>query len=159
MPQLDTTYFASQIFWLCIFFTIFYLSVKYLILPRIESIIKARILVTKDSEKLAEEFAKEIEEIKNAHKARAEEVRDYVKKMQLDSKKKYESFSQKANEELQNKLSEKMIESEKKIEKFAKDFHKSKDSADLITEIASKVIGDLTSVKVDKSQLKKYEVS
>lgn len=156
MPQLDTTYFVSQIFWLCILFTLFYLSVRYLIAPRLESIIKARILVKEDSDKLAKQYEEEIEKIKKDHLKKAEEVRHQVQQMQLESNKKFEEFSKKAEAGLHSRLDKKMSESEAKIDKFTKDFNKSKDTAEVISYAASKIIEEASSIKVDKNKLKKY---
>lgn len=156
MPQLDTTYFVSQIFWLGILFTLFYLSVRYLIMPRIESIIKARILVKEDTDRIKEELLIEIEQIKQDHKVRADEVRNLVKEMQEKSNKKFQDFSAKLESDLKHKLEKKLSESEANIDKFTKDFHQSKDSVDLITHAASKILDEVASIKVDKSKLKKY---
>lgn len=156
MPQLDTTYFVSQIFWLCILFALFYLSVRYLIMPRIEAIVKARILVTEDSNKLKEKFASEIEEIKESHKANADEVRNKVKQMQMKANQKFEDFSKKAKADLQKKLDQKMADSESKINKLTEDFYNSKDSEELAIRSAAKILEEMASIKVDKSKLKKY---
>ena len=37
MPQLDPTYWASQVFWLIVVFTILYISVAKFYLPKIKS--------------------------------------------------------------------------------------------------------------------------
>ena len=109
-----------------------------------------------DSERLREEFAKEIEQIKQAHKDKAEEVRNLVKEMQEKSNQKFKDYSAKMEADLKQKLEKKLSESEASIDKFTKNFHKSKDSADLIAEAASKVLEEVSSIKVDKSKLKKY---
>jgi F-type H+-transporting ATPase subunit b len=42
MPQLDTHYFSSQIFWLLISFGLLFLVVRYLFIPRMRHIINVR---------------------------------------------------------------------------------------------------------------------
>ena len=42
MPQFETTYWASQIFWLLVSFGILYLGVRLIVFPLFESIFKAR---------------------------------------------------------------------------------------------------------------------
>ena len=42
MPQLDPATFAPQLFWLAVIFTLFYLALSRLVLPRIEHVLKDR---------------------------------------------------------------------------------------------------------------------
>ena len=121
-----------------------------------EYIIKARILVKEDSDKLFKQYEEEINQIKKFHIEQAEEVRNTVKQMQLEYNKKFEDFSNESKAELQNKLDKKMSESENKISQFTQDFHQSKDSIDVITHAASKIIEEVASIKVPQTKLKKY---
>ena len=42
MPQLDPTYWASQIFWLILIFSILYISISKLYLPKIKDNLETR---------------------------------------------------------------------------------------------------------------------
>lgn len=156
MPQLDTTYFISQLFWLTILFISFFGAIKYIILPKIESIIQNRVLVKEDSESLKKKYSEEIAAITEAHKAKAEEARIQIKKLQNDSSKKFEDFCNKSREELKNKLDKKIYTSQKEIDKFIENFDSTSDYKDLVQSSAVQIINKISNSKIDDAKLKKY---
>ena len=155
MPQLDTTYFVSQIFWLSVFFAFFYRSLKYFVIPKIESVIKDRIAIKESSEKIKEELAEQIRVMKQNHKDRAEELRMMIKDLQIEANEKFEKFSKKSIDDLQNKLDKKMKLAEEEVEKIKEGAKNSKEYSDLVIALAGKVIFKMTALDSDKSKLKK----
>jgi F-type H+-transporting ATPase subunit b len=65
MPQLDFYTYASQAFWLFVFFAIFYIAIAQLILPGIVSVIENRSSVMKNNISRAEEIAEQAEILRN----------------------------------------------------------------------------------------------
>ena len=99
MPQLDPTYFASQIFWLTVVFVFLYLVMSRLVLPRIGEVLEERSERIADDLDKAESLKKEAEGVIAAYeealtKARGEasavlaqagqEVADMAAKRQAD---------------------------------------------------------------------------
>ena len=59
MPQLDFATFPNQVFWILVFTVLFYLIVRYVIVPRLESIMTSRQDLINADIQQAEEFNKE----------------------------------------------------------------------------------------------------
>lgn len=63
MPQFDYTTYASQIFWFVICFSILYLIIYFVIIPRLSEIINTRINIISSNISIAEELQQKITEI------------------------------------------------------------------------------------------------
>ena len=63
MPQFDYTTYASQIFWFIICFSILYLTIYFVIIPRISQIINTRANIISSNTSIAEELQQNIIEI------------------------------------------------------------------------------------------------
>ncbi len=63
MPQFDYTTYASQIFWFIICFAILYLTIYFVIIPRLSEIINTRINIISSNTSIAEELQQKIAEI------------------------------------------------------------------------------------------------
>jgi F-type H+-transporting ATPase subunit b len=63
MPQFDYTTYASQIFWFIICFSILYLTVYFVIIPRLSHIINTRASIISSNTSIAEELQQKITEI------------------------------------------------------------------------------------------------
>ena len=151
MPQLNTEYWAAQAFWLIVIFSILYLIIWKIFLPRITYSIenrKSRIVNDLDqAQKLkdnAEKKLKEYNEIIEKTKKEAKKIIDDNKK-KLD--KDLESKKQKFNDEIEKEL----IAAEKEI----KDLKKTSTSniADVATEISSELMRQIINAEVNKSNV------
>ena len=67
LPQLDTTTFASQIFWLIVSMVVLFWLMKNLALPRIASVLEERADAIADDLDKAEEFKRKAEEAEAAY--------------------------------------------------------------------------------------------
>ncbi len=120
MPQLDPEFWGAQIFWLILIFSILYLIVWKIFLPRITQSIenrKSRIIDDIDeAQKLKENAEKKLSEynkiIENAKKEAKKIIEDGRKKLENEIENKKKKF----NEEIEKELSgaEKEIENLKK---------------------------------------------
>ena len=151
MPQLNPEFWTAQIFWLILIFSILYLIVWKVFLPRITYSIenrKSRIVNDLDqAQKLkdnAEKKLKEYNEIIEKTKKEAKKIIDDNKK-KLD--KDLESKKQKFNDEIEKEL----IAAEKEI----KDLKKTSTSniADVATEISSELMRQIINAEVNKSNV------
>ena len=103
MPQLDPTYWASQTFWLILVFTILYISIEKIYLPKIKNNLDNRENQIKEDLEAANKF-KEASELKSKEYDRIlENSKKEVIKIHLETK-------NKLDKDIQNK--KKIIEKE-----------------------------------------------
>lgn len=112
MPQIDFSTYGSQAFWLAITFSLTFLTVKFLIVPSMNSIIEFRndsissnISIAKRNLALIKSISLEIEEMRSEAKQREDEVMNKEKilaKAVYDAE--IESFKKKINEMNKNDI-------------------------------------------------------
>jgi F-type H+-transporting ATPase subunit b len=81
MPQLDSTYFGPQLFWLFVCFALLFLGIQYFILPRFDKIFKARKKVLDHKLLQIQDLETEAEEISMEARLRLKEVQEESKKV------------------------------------------------------------------------------
>jgi F-type H+-transporting ATPase subunit b len=90
VPQLDPTWFASQLFWLFVCFTILYLLLSRLVLPPLQNVIASRKEVIENDVYAAQDLKLKAEEAKLSYETilikSREEARDLINKAMMDSK-------------------------------------------------------------------------
>ena len=165
MPQLDPEFWASQIFWLILIFTILYLIIWKIFLPRITYSIenrKSRVVNDLDeAQKLKEKAEKKLKEyneiIENSKKEAKKIIEDNKNKLNRDIEEKKQKFDSEIEKELTA------------VEKEIKDLKKSslssvnkiavETSANIITQIidtdvnksnVSAIVNDLIKRKIEK---------
>ena len=151
MPQLNPEFWSAQIFWLIVIFTILYLIIWKIFLPRITYSIenrKSRLVHDLDEvQKLKENAEKKLNEyniiIEKAKKEAKKIIEDSRKKLDRD----IENKKQKFNDEIEKELVA--------IEKEIKDLKKSSVSniANIATETSIEVIKQIIDTKVNKSNV------
>ena len=151
MPQLNTEYWAAQIFWLIIIFSILYLIIWKIFLPRITYSIenrKSRLVNDLDEvQKLKENAEKKL----NEYNIIIEKSKKEAKKIIEDSKKKLdrdiENKKQKFNDEIEKELIA--------IEEEIKDLKKSSISNinRIATETTTEIIKQIINTEVNKSSV------
>lgn len=109
MPQLDPTYFPSQLFWLVATFILLYGLVSRLIAPKFESTLIKRKVQIDDDLDYAEQLKREAQllrdECDQILKVAQDEAREILVTSQLDIKHEIEDLTAKLEEELQEELS------------------------------------------------------
>ena len=152
MPQLDPRYWSSQGFWLILIFTLLYLALSKLFIPKIKNSIDDRENIIKDdldeAQKLNEVAVTKLKEYETS----IENAKKDVQKILFESK-------NKLNREIQSKkkLFEKDIETEiqnaeKEIENFKKE--SLENISKISEEITSKIIENIAGEPMNQSSIK-----
>ena len=152
MPQLDPTYWASQAFWLVLIFTMLYLVLSKLFIPKIKESIDDRENKIKDdldeAQKLkiiAEEKLKEYElAIENAKKEVQKTLFESKNKLNTEIKNKKKEFAKEIETEVKN--------TEQEIKKLKKE--SLANIAAISEEITSKVIEMVSGEPLNQSSIK-----
>ena len=152
MPQLDSEFFVSQLFWLFVTFSFLLLFLWKVSLPRIGSVL----------EKRENKINNDIETAKQLQ-IEAEKIQDQIEQKLHDSKEQNISLIKNSTVNLQNKASEELLkldnELNKKIEKSAKVIENNKkESLKLIREqihdITKLILSKLSSVQIQEQEIK-----
>ena len=151
MPQLNTEYWAAQIFWLIVIFSILYLIIWKIFLPRITYSIenrKSRLVNDLDEvQKLKENAEKKLNEyniiIEKSKKEAKKIIEDNKKKLDRD----IENKKQKFNDEIEKEL----VATEEEI----KDLKKSSilNINRIATETTTEIIKQIINTQVNKSSV------
>ena len=152
MPQLNPEFWAAQVFWLVLIFSILYIAISKVFLPRIINVIENRKLkivsdideaqkLKENAENKLKEYNKIIENSKNEAKKIIDEER---KKLDKDIEVKKKSFNSQIEKELAS------------VEKEIKDLKKN--SLSSISKIASETSAELIK-NIINSEVNKSNVS
>jgi F-type H+-transporting ATPase subunit b len=152
MPQLDPTYWASQAFWLILIFTVLYLTLSNLFIPKIKDSIDNRENKIKDDldeaeklKNLAEQKLKEYElSIENAKKDVQKIIFDSKNKLNLEIQNKKKKFEEEIEIEIEN--------AEKEIKNLKKE--SLKNILTISEEMASRVIEKISGESMNQSSIK-----
>ena len=152
MPQLDPKYWASQAFWLILVFSILYISIAKLYLPKIkknlddrENKIKEDLDEANKLKDLSEKKLKEYEIILQNSKKE-------VTKILLESKKKLDSDIQNKKNTIEKEIENELSKAQKEILELKKN---SINSINIISqEIASNIIEKISGDKLNESSIK-----
>jgi len=131
MPQFDFTTYSSQIFWFCICFATLYLTMHFVVLPRITSIINARKKLVDADTLAANELDHKITELQTRtdylrkeasqkyHAQLEEAAKNSAKQREKsleDLKEKVDSMTLKSRQELKNFVANSQNKSESAIQ-------------------------------------------
>tara|TARA_B100000900_G_C20289123_1_gene597337 strand:+ start:86 stop:589 length:504 start_codon:yes stop_codon:yes gene_type:complete len=144
MPQLNTEYFASQIFWLIISFIILYVVMSKFALPKIANIIETREdIIARDVED-AENFKKESEITEQGYLQSIREAQDKASSYLSNSRNKLNQVIEDENNVFENESRELLQKFETELEiKKGSVLEKSEQIAyDVSSDIISKVFGE-----------------
>ena len=110
MPQLNPEFWAAQIFWLVLIFSILYIAISKVFLPKIINVIENRKLkIVSDideAQKLKEKAENKLKEynqvIENSKKEAQKLMQDNKKKLDLNLEQKKQKFTEEIEKELLN---------------------------------------------------------
>jgi F-type H+-transporting ATPase subunit b len=152
MPQLDPTYWASQGFWLILIFTLLYLALSKLFIPKIKNSIDDRENRIKDDLDEAQKL-KEVAEAKlKEYEISIEKAKKDVQKILFESKNKLNSDIQNKKKTFEKEIETEIENAEKEIESFKKDSLES--ISKISEEITSKIIENISGEPMNQSSVK-----
>ena len=153
MPQLDSTYWFSQAFWLILIFSLLYISIAKFFIPKIKDNLDDRENKIKDDLDEAKEL-NELAEKKNLeYENMLIKAKKDVAKILLDSKNQLDKSINSKKEAFEKDLENQIKKVENEITEAKK---KSSNKINLMSEeISSQIIEDVTGHKPNDTALKK----
>ncbi|MDA7606666.1 hypothetical protein N8726_03605 [Pelagibacteraceae bacterium] len=152
MPQLDPTYWASQAFWLTLIFTLLYLALSKMFIPKIKESIDDRENKIKDHLDEAQKL-KSVAEIKlKEYEMTIENAKKDVQKIIFESKKKLSSEIQNKKKKFDKEIEAEVKNTELEIENLKK--NSLKNISTIAEEITSKVIELVSGEPLNQSSVK-----
>tara|TARA_B100000427_G_scaffold314470_1_gene307643 strand:+ start:184 stop:759 length:576 start_codon:yes stop_codon:yes gene_type:complete len=152
MPQLDPKYWASQAFWLILVFTLLYLAISKLFIPKIKDNLE-------DRENKIRNDIDEANSLKELSEKKQKEYNLVIENAKKEVQKILSENKSKLNIEIENKkkIIEKEIEEEiQKIQIEIKNLKKNSinDIGKISEEIAQKIIEEISGDKLNESSIK-----
>ena len=152
MPQLDPTYWASQAFWLIIIFSLLYLTLSKMFIPKIKESIDDRENKIKDDLDEAQKLKLVAEEKLKEYELTIEDTKKEVQKIILESKNKLSTEIQNKKKIFEKEIEIEIKKTEQEIENLKKE---SLASITVISEeITSKIIEKVSGEPLNQSSIK-----
>ena len=153
MPQLDFGTFPNQLFWILVFTLLFYLAVRYIIIPRLEGIMSSRQDLINADIQQAEEFNREAQEIEGKIKKKMEEAHKEAANILVSTKSQVKEKIDLAMQEIDETIFKQTKESEKKIKRIEQ---KSEDDIRKIAlELTKQLVGRFSKNKPSSAEVEK----
>jgi len=152
MPQLDPTYWASQAFWLILIFTLLYLALSKMFIPKIKESIDDRENKIKDDLDEAQKLKLIAEEKLKEYEITIENSKKEVQKIIFESKNKLNSEIQNKKREIEKEIELEVKSAEREIEDLKKESLAS--IVAISEEMASKVIEMVSGEQLNQSSVK-----
>ena len=152
MPQLDPTYWASQAFWLILTFTVLYISIAKLYLPKIKNNLDDRKNKIKDDLDAANKF-KDLSELKlKEYEKILENSKKEVIKIHLDSKNKLDKDIQTKKDVMDKEIETEITKAQQEINELKK--NSILDIQNISKDLASNIIENISGDKLNESSIK-----
>ena len=152
MPQLDPTYWASQAFWLILTFTVLYISIAKLYLPKIKNNLDDRENKIKDDLDAANKF-KDLSELKlKEYEKILENSKKEVIKIHLDSKNKLDKDIQTKKDVMDKEIETEITKAHQEINELKK--NSILDIQNISKDLASNIIENISGDKLNESSIK-----
>ena len=152
MPQLDPTYWASQAFWLILTFTVLYISIAKLYLPKIKNNLDDRENKIKDDLDAANKF-KELSELKfKEYEKILENSKKEVIKIHLESKNKLDKDIQAKKDVMDKEIETEITKAQQEINELKK--NSILDIQNISKDLASNIIENISGDKLNESSIK-----
>ena len=152
MPQLDPTYWASQAFWLILIFTVLYISITKIYLPKIKNNLDNRENKIKDDLDDANKF-KELSEAKfKEYEKILEDAKKEVLKIHIDQKNLLDKDIQSKKATMEKEIENEILKAQKEIDELKKS--SLSDIRSISENIASSIIENISGDKLNESSIK-----
>tara|TARA_Y100000813_G_scaffold88392_1_gene62698 strand:- start:434 stop:1006 length:573 start_codon:yes stop_codon:yes gene_type:complete len=152
MPQLDPTYWASQVFWLTIIFSAIYFLIAKIFVPKIKGNIDAReSQIRKDIDE-ANSLKEEADKKLQKYNSLIDEAKLEARKILSEGRKKINEDIQAKKDQIEKDIQKETLGATKEIEKFKIN---SQNKVNIISEeIISEIIQDIFKEDLNKSSIK-----
>ena len=151
MPQLDSTYWASQAFWLILVFTILYISITKFYLPKIKNNLDDRENKIKEDLEAANKF-KELSELKlKEYEKILVRSKKEVIKIHLESKNKLDKDIQTKKNIMEKEIENEIAKAQREIAELKK--NSTTDIQNISKNIASSIIENISGDKLNGSSI------
>ena len=152
MPQLDSTYWASQAFWLILVFTILYISITKFYLPKIKNNLDDRENKIKEDLEAANKF-KELSELKlKEYEKILVRSKKEVIKIHLESKNKLDKDIQVKKGSMEKEIVNEIIKAQEEIIELKK--NSISDIQNISKDLAANIIESISGDKLNESSIK-----
>ena len=152
MPQLNPEFFISQLFWLAVFFSILFIILWRISLPRISLVLEKRQNKIDENLSLAKELQEQAQSVE-------QKINDQISKAKIESNEKIKKTISSLQDDLSSKLllldkelEQKMLNSEEEIIK-----NRDEQMKNIKTEVAS--ITKITVAKISDLQLSENDIN
>jgi len=152
MPQLDPTYWASQAFWLVLIFSLLYLALSNLFIPKIKDNIDIRENKIKDDLDEAQKLKNLAEQKLKEYKLSLEDAKKEVQKIIFDSKNRLNLEIQSKKKKFEKEIESEIEAAEKEIENLKNE--SLKNISTISEEMASEVIEKISGESMNQSSIK-----
>lgn len=152
MPQLNTEYWASQIFWLILIFSFLYLAISKTFIPKIRNNLENRENKIKNDLNEAKNLKETAEKKQLEYEKAIEEAKKEVQKILFDSKNKLDLDIQSKKKIFEKEIELEIEKAQKEIQNFKTD--SKNDGLKISEEIASKIIEEISGDKLNESSIK-----
>ena len=151
MPQLDPTYWASQAFWLVLIFTVLYLALSNLFIPKVKDNIDSRENKIKDDLDEAQKLKNLAEQKSKEYELSIENAKKEVQKIFFESKNELNTQIQSKKKEFEKEIENEIKTAEKEIENLKKESLKS--ISTISEEMASRVMEQISGEPMNQSSV------
>tara|TARA_B110000967_G_scaffold41736_1_gene41665 strand:+ start:56 stop:631 length:576 start_codon:yes stop_codon:yes gene_type:complete len=152
MPQLDPTYWASQAFWLILIFTLLYMALSKMFIPKIKESIDDRENKIKDDLDEAQKLKLVAEEKLKEYEITIENAKKEVQKIIFEGKKKLNSDIQNKKKKIDKEIEAELKSADQEIKNLKRD--SLENISTISEEIASKVIEMVSGEPLNQSSIK-----
>ncbi|MEZ5690905.1 MAG: hypothetical protein R3D71_04480 [Rickettsiales bacterium] len=152
MPQLDPTWFVSQLFWLFVSFTLLYQLLSKMILPRLLGVIDERIGTMKSDLDAAREMKERAQQARDSYEETLKKSKQAARSLIIESQLSCKTRAEEANKSLDEQIAAQSAKAAASIS--AKKTELLKNLTPDAMEFSSLIVKKLTNKSPSDSQLK-----
>lgn len=115
MPQLDPTWFASQLFWLAVTFVLFYVVLSRYVLPPLMGIIEQRQQKVEGDLSLAQTLKSQAEQARQDYERTLAEARERAQALMNEAMASHKTKIEQANKEMDRQIELKLADASRRI--------------------------------------------
>ena len=156
LPQLDPQWYASQIFWLVVMFSVLYFVFSKNVLPALSNILESRHEHIQSDLDMAENLKQEAEDVQASYEKILEEAREKAATLYHDIESDISKRSEERLQEFQDEFAKEVSMTEAKLLKAKKEALEEMNTiaAEIASEAAKKIVGINTDIAQAKDVVK-----